>query len=108
MTLPQRIVTIGLAALATMTTRFLPFLAISEKRPTPAWVKYLGRALPPASFAMLVVYSLRQTEIRTGSQGLPEILAILVTGALYFWRKKMILPVAGGTLTYMLLVQFVF
>ncbi len=108
MTEAQRIVTIGLAALATLATRFLPFLVFSDRRPTPAWVKYLGRALPSASFAMLIIYSLRQTEWTTGSHGLPEILAIAVTGALYLWRRQMILPVAGGTLTYMLLVQYVF
>ena len=35
MTLTQRLVTIALCALATMLTRFLPFLLFSSRRPTP-------------------------------------------------------------------------
>ena len=49
MTLTQRLVTIALCALATMLTRFLPFLLFSSRHPTPKYVRYLGRALPPAT-----------------------------------------------------------
>ena len=52
MTLTEQIVTIGLCALGTMAARFLPFLVFSEKRPTPAFVRYIGRHLPSAVFGM--------------------------------------------------------
>lgn len=42
------------------------------------------------------------------SHGLPELIAIAVTIGLHLWKKQMLLSIAGGTVCYMLLVQFVF
>ena len=108
MTLAQQLITIGLCAAATMLTRFLPFLVFSAKRPTPKYIQYLGRALPGAIFAMLVVYCLKDVSILSGSHGLPELIAIAVTIALHLWKKQLLLSVAAGTICYMLLVQMVF
>lgn len=108
MTLPQQLVTIALCALGTMTTRFLPFLVFSDKRPTPKYVSYLGKALPAAIFVMLVVYCLRNVSLLSGSHGLPELIAIAVTVALHLWKRQMLLSIAGGTVSYMHLVQLVF
>lgn len=108
MSLWQQIVTIGVCVLATMLTRFLPFLVFSGKRPTPKYVQYLGKALPPAVFGMLVIYCLKGVSILSGSHGLPELIAIAVTVAVHLWKRKMLLSVAGGTVCYMLLVQLVF
>jgi len=108
MTVTERIITIAICAFATMFTRFLPFLVFSEKKPTPKYITYLGKALPSAIFAMLIVYCLRNVELVGGNNGIPEALAIIVTCALYFWRRQMLLPIAGGTISYMLLVQLVF
>lgn len=108
MTLWQQVVTIGVCVLATMLTRFLPFLVFSGKRPTPKYVQYLGKALPTAVFGMLVVYCLKNVSILTGSHGIPELIAIAVTVGIHLWKRKMLLSVAGGTVCYMLLVQLVF
>ena len=108
MTPAQQIVTIALCAAATMLTRFLPFLVFSPKKPTPAYVRYLGKALPCAVFGMLVVYCLKNVTILSGSHGLPELIAIAVTVALHQWKEQMLLSIAGGTVCYMLLVQLVF
>lgn len=108
MTLTQRLVTIALCALATMLTRFLPFLLFSSRRPTPKYVRYLGRALPPAIFGMLVVYCLKNVSIVSGSHGLPELIAIAVTVGLHLWKRQTLLSIAVGTIAYMLLIQLVF
>lgn len=108
MSLWQQIVTIGVCVLATMLTRFLPFLVFTGKRPTPQYVQYLGVALPPAVFGMLVIYCLKGVSILSGSHGIPELIAIAVTVAIHLWKRKMLLSVAGGTVCYMLLVQLVF
>lgn len=108
MTLTEQIVTIALCVLGTMTTRFLPFLIFSEKRPTPRYIQYLGKALPAAIFGMLVVYCLRSVDVLAGSHGLPELIAIALTVALHLWKRQMLLSIAGGTVCYMLLVQLVF
>lgn len=55
MTLTQQIITIGLCVLGTMLTRFLPFWVFRGGQ-VPAYVRYLGRALPGAIFGMLVIY----------------------------------------------------
>ncbi len=108
MTLTQRIVTIALCALATLITRFLPFLVFSPQRPTPKYIQYLGKALPAAIFGMLVIYCLKNVSLFTGSHGLPELLAIAATAAIHLWKRQMLLSVAGGTVFYMILVQWVF
>lgn len=108
MTLSQQIVTIALCAAGTMLTRFLPFLVFSSKKPTPRFVGYLGKALPAAVFGMLVVYCLKNVNVTVWSHGLPELISIAVVVALHLWKRQMLLSVAGGTVCYMLLVQFVF
>lgn len=108
MTTVQALITIALCTLATMLTRFLPFLLFPAGKPTPKFVRYLGHALPPAVFSMLVVYCLKDVQITAGSHGLPELIAISVVAALHLWKKQTLLSIAGGTLVYMLLVQFVF
>lgn len=108
MTVIQRVLTIAICAIATMTTRFLPFLVFREGTKTPKYVQYLGNALPPAIFSMLIVYCLKSVNLLSGSHGLPEAIAVLVTGGLHLWKRQMLLSIAGGTVCYMLLVQFIF
>lgn len=108
MTATQQLITVGVCVLATVIARFLPFAVFSGDKPTPKFVQYLGRALPAAVFGMLVIYCLKDVEIFAGSHGLPELLAIAVTAGLHLWKKQMLLSIAGGTVCYMLLVQFVF
>ncbi len=108
MTLTQQLLTLGLCVAATLITRFLPFLVFSPKRKTPAFVQYLGNALPPALFGMLVVYCLKSVNVLGGSHGLPELIALAVVVLLHLWKRQMLLSVAGGTACYMLLVQLVF
>lgn len=91
-----------------MATRFLPFLIFGGKKPTPRYIQYLGKALPGAIFAMLVVYCLRNVTPLTGSHALPELIAIAVTVGLHLWKRQTLLSIAGGTVVYMLLVQLVF
>ncbi len=108
MTLTQRIITVAVIVLATMLTRFLPFLLFPAGRPTPKYLQYLGKVLPAAVFGMLVVYCLKNVDILSGSHGLPEAIAIAAVVGLHLWKKQMLLSIAGGTILYMLLVQFVF
>ena len=104
----QQIITIGLCVIGTMATRFLPFLVFKSDKPVPKYIDYLGKALPASIFGMLVVYCMKDVSILGGSHGLPEFIAIAVVIILHLWRKNMLLSVAGGTVCYMLLVQFVF
>lgn len=108
MTLTQQIITVALCALGTMLTRFLPFMIFRADKPTPKYIQYIGNALPPAIFGMLVVYCLKDVSIFGGSHGIPEAIAIAAVIALHLWKRNMLLSIAGGTVCYMLLVQLVF
>ena len=93
MTITEQVITIAMCTLGTMATRFLPFL---------------GKALPGAIFGMLIVYCLRSVSVTEYSWGLPELIAGAATVGLHLLKRKMLLSIAGGTVIYMLLVQFVF
>lgn len=108
MTITEQVITVGLCVLGTMLTRFLPFLIFKESKPTPEYVQYLGKALPAAIFGMLVIYCLKDVSIVGGSHGIPELIAIGVTVGVHLWKRQMLLSIAGGTVCYMLLVQFIF
>ena len=108
MTLTQQIVTIAMVILGTMLTRFVPFFVFPAGKPTPKYVQYLGNVLPPAVFGLLIIYCLKNVSIFTGSHAIPELLAITLVIALHTWKRQMLLSIAGGTILYMLLVQFVF
>ena len=95
-------------ALATMATRFLPFLLFRDKEKTPAWITYLGKVLPYAIMGMLVVYCFKDTTFLQYPYGIPELLGCAAVVGLHLWRRNTLLSIGGGTLLYMLLVQFVF
>lgn len=108
MTLIQEITVIGLCALATVLTRFLPFALFSKKGELPKFVKYIGNALPGAIFAMLVVYCLKSVTPLSYSYGIPELISVALVVGLHLWRRNMLISIASGTVCYMLLVQLVF
>ncbi|MGI5990400.1 MAG: branched-chain amino acid transporter permease [Lachnospiraceae bacterium] len=108
MTTSQIVITIAVVVLATVLDRFLPYIVFPEGRKIPEFVLYLGKVLAPAVFGLLVVYCLRNVSLTSGSRGIPELIAILVTVLIYRWRRGFILPMAAGTIVYMVLVQTIF
>jgi len=99
---------IAVVAAVTVSTRAVPFLFFGGNRPVPKIVIYLGRALPPAVIAMLVVYCLKDTAITAWPHGLPELIAAAAVVGLQAWKKNSLISIFAGTAVYMLLVQFVF
>lgn len=95
------------ALLGTMMTRFLPFLIFTEGKEPPEFIQYLGKVLPYAVIGLLVIYCLKDVP-GSGTYGIPEFLAIAFIVLLYRWKKSILLSIGGGTVFYMLLVQFVF
>lgn len=108
MTITEQIIIIGVVVLGTLLTRFLPFMIFSRAKETPQYVKYLGYVLPPAVFGLLVVYSLRNVDLTHITGFVPELLAVGLIIALHYWKRSMLLSIAGGTIFYMILVQMVF
>ena len=104
----HNILLVAVVALVTMATRFLPFLIFGEHRKTPAFVTHLGKVLPPAVMGMLVVYCLKDISFTAFPFGIPELIGCAAVAALHFWKRNTLLSIGGGTVLYMLLVQFVF
>ena len=107
MTTGQSIITIACVVLGTMATRFLPFLIFPEGKKPPALVRYLGTVLPSAAIGLLLVYGLKDAPF-SNWHGLPELIALVFVWLLHRWKRSTLLSIAGGTVVYMLLVQFVF
>ena len=95
------------ALLGTMVTRFLPFLIFPEGKEPPEFIQYLGKVLPYAVIGLLVIYCLKDVP-GSGTYGIPEFFAIAFIVFLHRWKKSILLSIGGGTVFYMLLVQFVF
>lgn len=104
MPLTQQIFTIGICILATVLTRFLPFLIFRGDKKTPDFIKYLGDALPSAIFGMLVIYCMKDVNITAPNHALPDFIAIFATFGLHLWRRNMFLSIIGGTVVYVVLL----
>ena len=96
------------AAGVTALIRFLPFWVFRGGRTVPPIVEKLGRVLPYAIMGMLVVYCLKDIALLENPYGLPELIACVVVAALHAWKRNSLLSIGGGTVCYMLLVQFIF
>lgn len=99
---------IAVAACCTLLIRAVPFLIFGGNREVPHFIQYLGKVLPAAIMATLVVYCLRNISITTGTHGIPELISVLLVVCLHKWKKNILLSVGLGTLCYMFLVQIVF
>ncbi|NEG77931.1 branched-chain amino acid transporter permease [Bifidobacterium avesanii] len=108
MTVWQGVATVAVVALGTILTRFLPFLVFPDSKRPPRLVEYLGKVLPYAMTGLLVVYSLKDVSLASGAHGVPEAISIAAIILLHWWRRSMLLSIAGGTVLYMVLVQLVF
>ncbi len=98
-------ITVALSALTTAAIRFAPFLLFPNGRKVPAFVQWLGKQLPRAVMAMLVVYCLKDVSFTEACNWLPALLGIAVTAAVHLWKKQMILSISAGTITYMVLLR---
>ena len=66
---------IAVMAIITFLTRALPFLLFDRGESPPKLVLYLGRVLPPAIIAMLIVYCLKGVSFATPAGWVPALLA---------------------------------
>ena len=108
MTLIEKIITIACLSLATLLTRFIPFILFPENKKVPKVITYLGKVLPSAVLALLVVYCFKDYQSYDIQKIISTALASAVTVILYFYKKTMLLPIAGGTIVYMIMVQLIY
>ncbi|MEG2678103.1 MAG: AzlD domain-containing protein [Oscillospiraceae bacterium] len=99
---------IFVVAAVTFLTRLTPFALFTGKRQPPESVRYLGKILPYAVMAILVVYCLKSTVFTSVGGFLPQLIAVAVVVVLHVAKRNNLLSICAGTAVYMLLIQFVF
>lgn len=101
-------IALGVIALVTAATRFLPFLVFRGGRGVPSWIERLGRILPAAIMGMLVVFCLKEVQVTSLSGWVPALVGCTVVTLTYLWKRNTLISILLGTVSYMLLVQLVF
>ncbi|MGI6433044.1 MAG: branched-chain amino acid transporter permease [Sphaerochaetaceae bacterium] len=97
---------VAVTAVSTLATRAAPFLLFGGKtKKLPPLIERLGRVLPPAVMAILVVYSIKEISFATPQGWVKEILAIALTVLVHLIKRNTLLSICCGTALYMVLVQ---
>ena len=99
---------VAVMAVVTFLTRALPFLLFDRGDHPPKIVLYLGRVLPPAVIAMLIVYCLKGVTFTALGGWVPPLVAGLAAVLLHLWKGNDLISIFGATVLYMILVQGVF
>lgn len=104
----QAAASIAVMALVTFLTRAMPFVLFGRGDHPPRVVLYLGRVLPPAIIAMLIVYCLKGVSFASPAGWVPAAVCCGTAVALHLWKGNDLLSIFGATGLYMVLVQAVF
>ena len=108
MTTSQLVLSVVIIMAATMLTRFISFLVFPAGKETPAFIQYMGKVLPAAAMAMLVIYCYKGIDLTSGSHGAPELIAGAAVVLMHKWKHSMLLSIGGGTALYLVLIHLVF
>lgn len=104
MTQTEALISVGIMAVVTALLRFIPFIVFKGNQKTPAIIDYLGKVLPSAIMAMLVVYCLKGVSFSSLSGWLPALIASALTAGSYVWKKNTLFSIILGTAVYMILI----
>lgn len=99
---------VAVMAAVTFLTRATPFLLFGRGKEPPGWVLYLGRVLPPAIIAMLIVYCLRDMSFGGPGGWVPYLTSGAIVVFLQWKFHNDLLSIFSGTVLYMVWVQAVF
>ena len=109
LTTGQAVASIAVMALVTFLTRALPFLLFDRGSAPPKVVLYLGKVLPPAVIAMLIIYCLRNVSfsipadwtseaiLSAMSPWAPQLAAAAAVVELHLWNRNNLRGWFGGT-----------
>ena len=89
----------------TLALRAAPFFFFGGKGGVPKLIAALGRTLPAAIMAALVVYCLKGVPFGTFHDGAKQLLAAAVVVIVHLFRRNTLLSIAAGTAVYMILIR---
>ena len=108
LTAAETLASIAVMSAVTFLNRALPFLLFDRGEHPPKIVLYLGKVLPPAIIAMLIVYCMKGVTFSTPAGWIPTLLAGAAAVLLHLWKGNDLISIFGATGLYMVLVQGVF
>ncbi|UQZ88221.1 branched-chain amino acid transporter AzlD [Deltaproteobacteria bacterium Smac51] len=108
MTSGQALITVFIIAAATLATRAFAFFLFPAGKPTPPYISYLGKVLPCATIALLIVYCLKHVKPLESPHGLPELIAIVLVAIIQYFSRNTLISIVAGTISYMVLIQAIF
>ena len=103
----NELILVFIMALITFVTRALPFVLFDHGDHPPKAVVYLGRVLPPAVMAMLIIYCLKDVSFLSPGGWVPALLSCVVVILLHLWKNNDLISIFGGTILSMILIQAV-
>lgn len=101
------IAAIVLSAVITFSLRALPFVIFNGKNKLPDRVASLGKLLPSAIMAVLIVYCFKGAVKSPVSEGVPALIAAAVVAVTYKWKHNTLISILAGTVCYMVLIRIV-
>lgn len=105
MTTEYIILAIAVSAVVTFALRALPFVAFRGENAMPTWLDRLGKTLPSAIMAVLVVYCLKSAATDFLGAGVQQLIAVAVVVISYKLRHSTFLSIFLGTAAYMVLIR---
>lgn len=108
MTTWEALITVAVIAVGTLATRSFAFFLFPAGKTTPRYISYLGKVLPCATIALLIVYCVKHVQPLEAPYGLPEFISIVLVALTQYFLRNTLLSIVSGTVVYMLLVQAVF
>lgn len=96
---------IFVCAVCTMLTRAIPFIVFRDADKVPKIVLYLGKVLPPAVIATLVVFALRNTDFLGAGHGIYELVGVAAAFILHWCFKNSFVSIGVSTVLYMALLH---
>lgn len=101
----QTVWAVLVSAACTLFMRALPFLFFQGNKPLPAWLERLGKVLPSAIMAVLVVYCLKGAVLAPRENALPQVLGVAVVALSYRWKHNTLLSILLGTVAVMITMR---
>lgn len=97
-------VAIFISAIITFFLRALPFLVFRGEKKMPDKLVYLGKILPSAIMAVLIVYCLKDMAGDWTGIGIPKLISVGLVAVSYKWKHNTLFSILAGTACYMILL----
>lgn len=101
---PYILAAVLISAAITWALRALPFFFVERLRESDL-LPHLAAVMPVGIMTILVLYTLRSTDVGANAATLAVVLGLMVTGALHLWRRNAVLSVLAGTAVHVVIMS---